>query len=214
MDTWPHHPAQPAGPTQAPSCERRPRACCAPSPAGRLAGGSMRWHALSLFTAGPRHALSRDERRAWLARADLWRRRGRLTCLAVEIGRALLRRLGADGRLDPAHETIAADAGCSSRTVRRVLRALADLGLLTWQRRLVRAGWRTEQTSNAYALCLADAPPAPPRCGGQAGRGTQIEEKKEAREQAPAWAGSPEEARAALARVRLRLARSPTGGAV
>jgi hypothetical protein len=29
---------------------------------------------------------------------------------------------------------------------------MRDLGLLYWQRRLVRSGWRTEQTSNQYVL--------------------------------------------------------------
>ena len=168
----------------------------------------MRWHALSLFTVGPRRPLSRPERRIWLARAEIHRRRRRLTCLHLEIGRALLRRLGQDGRLDPSHATIAADAGCVARTVQRALRRLADLGLLTWQRRLVRAGWRAEQTSNAYALALGDAPPAPPRCDGQRVRGDSLEEKKQAREQAPARQASPAEvaaARAALARARARL---------
>lgn len=138
----------------------------------------MRWHRDSLFTAGPRRPLSRDERRVWLARADLARRRGLVTALHVEVGRALLRRLGVDGRLDPSHETIATDAGCSSRTVQRALRRLADAGLLTWQRRLVRAGWRCEQASNAYALVPDGAPiPAPvarPRCDGQPARATHV----------------------------------------
>jgi hypothetical protein len=193
----------------------------------------MRWHAHSLFTVGPRRPLNRDARRIWVARAELHRRARRLTCLHVEIGRALLRRLGVDGRLDPAHATIAADAGCCARTVRRALRRLAELGLLTWQRRLVRAGWRAEQTSNAYELHLGDAPPPPGchnsriganksnslrgqnvttlgpdvttlPCGGQAGRGTHQIEKKEAQERGTAaWRGSPDEARAALAAVRL-----------
>lgn len=134
------------------------------------------WHAGSLFGAGPRRPLDRNARRLWLAIADNARRAGHLTALHLETARALLRRLSVDGQLDPAHATIARDAGCSERTVRRALAALADLGLLRWQRRLVRTGWRAEQTSNAYEILIPDRPPtAPtprPTCGGQAGRET------------------------------------------
>ncbi|MBV9747921.1 MAG: hypothetical protein JO157_03810 [Acetobacteraceae bacterium] len=150
------------------------------------------WHRGSLFGEGPRRALSADQRRAWLARACLERRAGRLTALWVEVGRALLRRLGTDGRCDPAHATLAADASCSERTVRRALAALREVGLLTWEQRLVRRPWpeggagatRCEQTSNAYELLPPGVPIAPhevhqvrplrlrPDCGGHAGRET------------------------------------------
>jgi hypothetical protein len=147
------------------------------------------WHRGSLFGEGPRRPLSADQRRAWLARAHLERRAGRLTALYVEVGRALLKRLGENGQCDPSHATVAADAGCGERTVRRALVALRALGLLTWEQRLVRRPWpeggpgasRAEQTSNAYALLLptavvaASAPRASrcrPDCGGQAGRET------------------------------------------
>jgi hypothetical protein len=144
------------------------------------------WHRASLFCDGPRRPLSTDQRRAWLARACLERRAGRLTALYVEVGRALLRRLRDDGRCDPSQVTLAADAGCSERTVRRALVAMRELGLLDWQQRLVRRPWpaggrgatRAEQTSNSYELRLPTGPaatlrvPSPlPRCGGQAGRG-------------------------------------------
>jgi hypothetical protein len=53
------------------------------------------------------------------------------------------------------------------------------LGLLLWQRRLVRAGWRVEQTSNAYMLAPVDVPNPPEirsvRCGGHFGRETRLE---------------------------------------
>ena len=142
------------------------------------------WWSGSLFVAGARRALDRNARRLWLARLDAARRRGLVTALHAEVGRALLRRLGIDGQLDPSHETIAGDAACSSRTVRRALARLAQLGLLAWQRRLVRAGWRAEQTSNAYQLA-PDGPPLPapierPRCGGQDGRETRFLRKEEA----------------------------------
>ncbi|MDT7952398.1 MAG: hypothetical protein RQ966_12920 [Acetobacteraceae bacterium] len=153
------------------------------------------WHHGSLYGPGPRRPLSAGARRAWLARAELERRAGALTALHVEVGRALLRRLGADGRCDPAHVTLAADAGCGERTVRRALAALRALGMLTWEQRIERRAWpeggqgasRAEQVSNAYALVLPTAPVSPLLCaavralrgarprantGGQPGRGT------------------------------------------
>jgi hypothetical protein len=49
--------------------------------------------------------------------------------------------------------------------------AMRGLGLPRWGQRLVRAGWRTEQSSNAYVLVpTAAAPVTAPHCGGQAGR--------------------------------------------
>ena len=60
--------------------------------------------------------------------------------------------------------------GCCDRTVRRATAAMRGLGLLRWQTRLVRVGWRAEQTSNAYELVpTLAAPPVLPRarCGGQ-----------------------------------------------
>ncbi len=147
------------------------------------------WHRGSLHDDGPRRPLTADQRRAWLARAHLERRAGRLTALHVEVGRALLKRLGEDGQCDPSHATLAADAGCAERTVGRALKALRELGLLAWQQRLVCRPWkgggkgavRAEQTSNAYALLLPTGPLAAPvlraarcrlDCGGQAGRET------------------------------------------
>lgn len=88
---------------------------------------------------------------------------------------ALLRRLGADGQCDPGYDTLAADARCSARTARRATATMLRLGLLHWQRRIVRAGWRAEQTSNAYVLIATAAEPAPcaTRSGGQNGRETR-----------------------------------------
>jgi AraC-like DNA-binding protein len=126
------------------------------------------WRRGSLFTDGPRHPLDREQRAVWRARLDIARRGGRITATHAEVGRALVRRLGQDGRLDPSHETIAGDAGCSDRTVRRALEALAGCGLVRWVRRLVRDGWRAVQTSNAYELT---APGQGTPCGGQNGRG-------------------------------------------
>jgi DNA-binding transcriptional ArsR family regulator len=120
----------------------------------------MQFHAHSLFGDGPRRPLTIGERALWLARLDAARRARRITPAHELVARALLKRLGPDGRLDPAQDTLAHDTGLSDRTVRRALRALADAGLLTWQRRLVRDGWRCRQTSNAY--CLVPEGPALP----------------------------------------------------
>lgn len=131
-----------------------------------------KWHRNSEFGPGPRVPLDRERRAQWRARLDIFRRAGRLTADHVEVGRALLRRLGEDGRCDPSHATLAADAGESERTVRRALHAMASCGLLSWVRRLVRDRWRAAQTSNAYRLLVQAAQPF--ACGGQAGRGTVL----------------------------------------
>jgi len=150
------------------------------------------WHRGSLFGDGPRRFFGADERRAWLARAEGERRAGRLTALHVDVGRALLMRLGENGRCDPAHATVAADAGCGERTVRRALAGLREAGMLAWEQRVVRRPWpaggagatRAEQTSNAYVFLLPTGPIAAPvlrpmqfrmpNCGGQVGRETPL----------------------------------------
>ena len=134
------------------------------------------YHAGSLFGAGPRRPLDREQRARFRYLLNMHRRARHLTPLAEIVGNALVKRLSTDGQCDPAHDTIAADAGCCARTVRRALDALRALGLVVWQRRLVREGWRTSQTSNAYVLVpLATANPPEVRalrCGGQTGRET------------------------------------------
>ncbi len=127
------------------------------------------WRRGSVFGDGPRRPLSADERRVWLARAELERKARRLTALHVDVACALLKRLGVEGQCDPAHATLADDAGCDPSTVLRALTALRAVGLVTWERRLVRRAWpaggrgatRAEQTSNAYELLLPDRPVAP-----------------------------------------------------
>jgi hypothetical protein len=131
------------------------------------------WRTGSLFTPGPRLPLTRDQRRVWTAQLELHRRARAITPTHAEVGRSLLRRLGEDGRLDPAQDTIAADAGCCLRTVGEALRRLNRLGLVSWLRRLVRTRLGVRQTSNGYALHLGDAPPVS-RCDGRTCRGTQI----------------------------------------
>jgi hypothetical protein len=82
---------------------------------------------------------------------------GRLSAAALAVAVVLGRLLGPDGRLDPSHAFLARKAACHVATVQRALERLRSLGLLSWQRRLVRDGWRTEQTSNAYWLTPSPA---------------------------------------------------------
>jgi AraC-like DNA-binding protein len=139
------------------------------------------WHTGSIFGDGYRRSLDREQRATFRYLLAAHRHAGRLTPHHELVGKALVRRLGVDGRCDPSHETIAADVGCSARTVRRATAFMRSLGLLRWQTRLVRAKWRAEQTSNAYELIpTLMIPPNPPlrrkadRCGGQDGRETSI----------------------------------------
>jgi hypothetical protein len=132
-----------------------------------------RWHRGSIYGTGARVALDREQRARFRYLLRAHARAGRLPAKHEWVGLALLKRLGADGQLDPAQDTLAADAGCSARTVRRATVCLRSLGLARWESRLVRAGWRALQTSNAYVLltpCLAQ----PVVCtGGQTGRETR-----------------------------------------
>jgi hypothetical protein len=131
-----------------------------------------RWHRDSIFGTGPRLPMDRERRAVWKARIDIHRRAGRITDGEAYVGAALIRRLGQDGRCDPSQATLASDSGESLSTVKRALKALAGLGMVSWVRRLVREGWRTEQTSNAYLLKLGDpAKIPPPSCEVQSGRG-------------------------------------------
>jgi len=70
----------------------------------------------------------------------------------------LINHLGNDGRCDPSQERLAVCAKVSEDTVGRALEQAASLGLLVWQNRLKRAGWRAEQTSNAYELLIPGRP--------------------------------------------------------
>lgn len=110
------------------------------------------WHRGSLFTDGPRRSLNREQRARFCFLIRAHARQGRLSPMGEWVGRALLKRLGTDGQCDPSHETLARDAGCSARTVRRATATMRSLGLLRWQTRLIRTSWRAEQTSNAYEL--------------------------------------------------------------
>jgi hypothetical protein len=120
------------------------------------------YHRGSIYGDGPRRALDRDQRARFRFLLNAHRRANRLTPMTEIVGNALLKRLGVDGRCDPSHQTLADDAGCDERTVRRALDGLQGLGLVLWVNRLVRDGWRAVQGSNAYLLAPSDVanPPA------------------------------------------------------
>jgi hypothetical protein len=115
-----------------------------------------RFHHRSQFGDGLRSPRDREWMAQWRARIGFLRRGGKLTALHAEIALALSRRLGLDGRCDPSHATLAADASAGCRTVQRALARLSALGMLGWVRRLTRDGSFCEQTSNSYALRLGD----------------------------------------------------------
>lgn len=144
-------------------------------PASANEGIAMpRYHHDSTFGAGPRHRLDREHRARfrWLANAH--RAAGRLTACALDVAEALLTHLSVDGRCDPSHAALARRSRTDARTVRRACVVLRRLGLIDWQRRLTRAGWRTEQTSNAYDLLPAVRSAA---CGGQSARGIRFSDE-------------------------------------
>jgi len=135
---------------------------------------TRRWRKDSEFGPGRRVPLCREQRAVWRARLRLWRRPRGLTLGAVAVGEALLGVLGQDGRCDPCAATLAALARVSAGTVHDALRRLREAGFVSWVRRLVRAGWRVEQTSNAYALRLPGAETPPPACDYRKRRGVSL----------------------------------------
>ena len=131
------------------------------------------WYRDSVFGPGPRMPLCRERRKVWKHRIEMFRRAGRITDGESYVGKALLKRLGQDGRCDPSHQTLAQDSGESVSTVKRALRAFYACGMLNWVRRLWRNGTRVSQDTNAYLLTLGEPPNIPPiRCEVQVGRAT------------------------------------------
>lgn len=161
------------------------------------------WHARSVFGPGPRRPLDRDHRARFKFLLRAHGRAGRIPSKQERVGESLLKRLGTNGQCDPTHDTLADDAGCNERTVRRALDTLKGLGLVLWANRLIRDGWRTSQTSNAYLLVPAETGTTLPtfpasRCGGHSGRQTL----QESFTLLPATAEAIADAHAALARRR------------
>ena len=119
------------------------------------------FHRNSTFGPGPRRKLDRNERARFKFLVRAHARAGTLPAKQEWISNALLKRLGEDGQCDPSHQTLADDVGCCEKTAERACTHLAELGLLRWTQRLVRNGWRAEQTSNAYELVPTAGLPAP-----------------------------------------------------
>jgi hypothetical protein len=137
------------------------------------------WRRDSVFGEGQRASLDRNGRARFRFLIHAHRRARRLTRAGLDVGEALVKRQGEDGRLDPSYATLAKDADCCARTVQRACDAMRGLGLLRWMRRLVRNGPYVEQTSNAYELTPASAaatlPVGSTRLGdGQIGRRTNF----------------------------------------
>jgi hypothetical protein len=157
---------------------------------------SKRFHADSIFGPGPRVPLDREQRAQFRAKLRLQRRPGRLTIAAAEVGRVLVEMLGADGRLDPTIERVAALACVHRDTAHEALKQLRAFGFLDWTRRLVRGaatGWRAEQASNAYVLKV-------PSCDTEFPAGVLLSvPKKAAREGSGGWESQIAEAARQLA---------------
>ena len=162
------------------------------------------WHGGSIFGPGPRRRLDRNQRARFrfLLNAHKWA--GRLADKTDDVGAALLKRLSGVGRCDPSQATLADVAGCEERTVRRAITSMRDLGLLRWERRLVRNGWRCEQTSNAYELVPTAHHLQVPHCGGQNVRETGFLD--ESRKPNSAVVAAPDDVAAALAALARRRA--------
>jgi hypothetical protein len=107
----------------------------------------VRIEACGVFSDGRRVPLDRERRARFRFLTRAHARARRITPKHEWVADALLKRLGEDGQCDPSHATLAADTGVSDRTVRRATAQMQALGLLRWETRLVRAGWRAEQTS-------------------------------------------------------------------
>ena len=174
-----------------------------------------RFHKDSIFGPGPRIALDRERRAQFKAKVKLQRRPGRLTIATADIALVLLGLLGADGKLDPTHGTLAVLACVSVATVKRALDQLQAFGFLDWTRRLIRGagtGWRAAQTSNAYVLrvptCDAHSAPRVPLSRFKKGLGRSAggwETQVADRDRQLAALGMPlENARAGLETIRNR----------
>lgn len=100
----------------------------------------------------------------WTAIPNWIARDPRVSTNAKAVYMALSSRLGREGVVIPKHSTIAAEMGMSVSTVRRALRELRELGVLSWEPQHREDG---SQSSNAYAILAHPfAPPTPPKGGG------------------------------------------------
>lgn len=115
-----------------------------------------KWRRDSIFGPGRRIPLDREAKAQIRAKLKSARRPGWLTQTGWRIGEYLVRTIGADGQLDPSVETIRIACQCGRSAVFVALKMLKGLGFLAWENRIVRNGWRVDQTSNAYVLSAPD----------------------------------------------------------
>jgi hypothetical protein len=118
------------------------------------------WHRGSIFGPGRRGKLDGNQRARWRYLVSCHARARRISAYGEWALDTLLKHLTRDGRCTPSHARLAADADVSVSTVEQALKDAKRLGLLDWDRRLVRSSWRAEQTSNAYELLLPGSAPA------------------------------------------------------
>jgi hypothetical protein len=125
----------------------------------------------------------------WTARVWHEYRAANLTRAMRDVLLTLATYRGPGGIAWPSHAALAERAKCSVRTVQRALAMAAELGLVAWTERRVRAGWRWLPTSNAYRLLtpleavrtgLRAAWRPMPATTGQDGRGGERSSKKAA----------------------------------
>ena len=106
--------------------------------------------------------------RALSRRQEPGRAYGQITAKSLAVLTALLWRFHntASGKCFPSYEAIAAAAGCARSTVYEALRALEQIGVLSWVNRIKRVReyvpglfgkgsawrWRVVRTSNSYVL--------------------------------------------------------------
>jgi hypothetical protein len=113
---------------------------------------ARKWRRNSVYGDGLRVPLTPVEIALFRAKLLLARRPRRLTQTCVRVGEFMARTLGDDGRLEPSVEEIAKACQCARSTAHDCLRRLKAEKFLDWDNRIVRNGWRVDQTTNAYRL--------------------------------------------------------------
>jgi len=92
------------------------------------------------------------------ARLHLLRAAGEITANQLLVGRALVRRSNHQGACWPSEATIAIDAGCCERTVRRAKLRFIALGFLRWT---------SQRLGKRRAVCRYRVSTPPPPCKPQ-----------------------------------------------
>lgn len=139
-----------------------------------LKGDSMQRRREKVFGIGRPIPLDRNAKarvmtyaRALMRRTEAGKHYGMVTAKYLAVLGALLWGFhnAATGKCFPSYESIAERAGCARSTVYEAIRALEDVGVLTWVNRIARVRepftdmfgeiatrWRIIRTSNAYSF--------------------------------------------------------------